>query len=549
MKKVLLTALATLYATGLYAAPVTAERAKTTATVFMKGMTGRNMTVKDVAAENGSYYIINMAQGGWVIVSADDTATPVLGYNTSGRLDWHSLPGNMQNLLSGYAGEMKAMLRHGVKTQNKVWAEMSHPGAFARSRAAEGEISPLITVNWDQTSPYNYYCPGSGSSKAVVGCVAVSMSQAMSVQRYPNQPQGQMSYACSGYGQLSLNYDAEKAYNWDNILSGANDNNETARLLYHAGVSVQMGYGADASGIPSNLVSRIPNALAATFGYNADDLKYFWRNEYEKTGDWTRLVLNELNAGRAVIYNAADSKGNYGHSFNVDGYDGRAMFHLNWGWGGVGNGYFTLDNLTDLSMDMNYDTGHVVVTGIGSPDQVLKSITLTDEIIDEQMPAGTVMAQVLVNGEEPLPTYSIELYGAYDPLTGSYAEIPFELKNGLIVTKSVLSAREEPIEVNIRVTDSATNTRLVSSFNITVCKLRSIAQATSMSFNRNTGEIQIRTRNGVNYTVTGKNGATLKSGSLTPVPHLTINMSELDEGDNVLTLSADGSSKSITIRK
>lgn len=32
-------------------------------------------------------------------------------------------------------------------------------------------------------------------------------------------------------------------------------------------------------------------------------------------------------------------------SFNVDGYDGNSGYHVNWGWGGNGDGYFRLDNL------------------------------------------------------------------------------------------------------------------------------------------------------------------------------------------------------------
>ena len=547
MKKVLITALAALTAAGLYAAPVTADRAKTTAVTYMKGMTGRNVSVKDVVAKNDSYYIINMTQGGWVIVSADDTATPVLGYNTKGSLSWHSLPESMQTLLGNYSDEMKAMRQQGVKTQNKVWAEMSHPGAFSRSRA-EGEIAPLISVQWNQTEPFNTYCPGSGENKALVGCVAVAMSQAMSVQRYPLQPQGKKEYSCPGYGYLSIDYDNEKSYNWNFILTGTNNMAETARLLYHAGVSVEMGYGADGSGISSAQVNLIPNALAETFGYNENDLSYTWRDSY--SGDWSRLVLNELNAGRAVIYNAADSRGGYGHSFNVDGYDGRSMFHVNWGWGGYGDGYFTLDNLSDISVGMNYDISHVIVTGIGSPDKLLKTIKLTDEVIDEKLPAGTVVSQILVNGEEPTQNYTIELFGAYNPVANRYESVPFEVKDGLLVTKEVLTAREDPIEVNIRVIDTATKERLVSSFNITVCKLRTIGQATSISFDRNSGELKLRTRNGISYTLTGKNGATLKSGTLSPVPHMTVNMSELDEGVNKLTLSTpDGSSKTIEIKK
>lgn len=543
MKKVVLSAVAALcVASGAWAAPVTADRAKTTAVAFVKGMTGRNVTVKEVVASTDTYYIMNMSGGGWVIVSADDTSTPVLGYNTTGSLSWHSLPSNMQGLLGAYSEEIKAIKRTGVKAQHSEWqgVGMSH------ASRAEG-VDPLIRVNWDQSGYFNKYCPGAGTNKAIVGCVAVAMSQAMSVQQYPLQPQGRKTYVCSGYGNITVNYDSEKAYNWEAILSGANSYDEVARLLYHAGVSVEMNYGTNASGIPSNRVDRIPTALAQHFGYKPGDLNYYWRQGY--TGDWTRLVLNELNAGRAVVYNAIDTKNGYGHSFNVDGYDGQRMFHLNWGWGGQGNGFFTLDNLSDASMGMNYDSAHVVVVGIGSPDQVLKSIELSETVIDEKLPAGTVVGQITVNGEEPKRTFNMSVFGAYDDRTNTNKEIPFKLEGDLLVTTRELTASDEPIEVNIRAIDLGTGMRLTSSFNVTVCKLRTIGQATSLSYDRNSGDFLVKTRYGADYTLTGANGTIIAQGKLAPVPQMNFNMSSLSEGVNKLTLSIDGSTKTITIKK
>ncbi|MBD5317299.1 MAG: hypothetical protein HDS11_06505 [Bacteroides sp.] len=543
MKKILLTAIAALCVGGAWAAPVSADRAKATAVAFIKGQTGRDVTVKEVVTQNDSYYILNLAQGGWVIVSADDTATPVLGYNTRGSMSWHTVPDNMRHILSDYTREMRAIKAAGIKTQNSAWRSV---GSRMMSRAG-ASVDPLIQVNWNQTAPFNEYCPGSGNSKAIVGCVAVAMSQAMSVQRYPAQPQGTQTYGSANYGQITINYDAEKAYDWEAILKGTNRYNETARLLYHAGVSVEMDYGTEASGIPSNRIDRVTTALANNFGYNRDELRYIWRANY--AGDWESLVLNELNAGRAVIYNAVDSKGNYGHSFNVDGYDGNHMYHVNWGWGGYGDGFFTLDNLSDASMGMNYDSSHVVVIGIGSPNQVLRSIELSDIVIDEKLPAGTVVAQVSVNGKEPESTYKLELFGPFNQMTNKYDEVPFKLQGDLLVTTEVLAKRTEPYEVNIRVEDSATNTRLTSSFAISVVELRTIAQATSVEFDRNSGDLLIKTRNGVNYTITGKNGVQLMSGTLSPVPHLTVNMNKLDEGENILTLSAGGETKTLRIKK
>ena len=59
----------------------------------------------------------------------------------------------------------------------------------------------------------------------------------------------------------------------------------------------------------SNEVDRISNGLREHFGYG-NDVSYIWRSAYK--GDWDRLVLNELHAGRAVIYNAVDTDRNAG---------------------------------------------------------------------------------------------------------------------------------------------------------------------------------------------------------------------------------------------
>lgn len=550
MKKVFLTAIAALCAVGAWAAPVTVDRAKATATAFIKAKTGANVTVKEVVRATDTYYIINLNPGGWAIVSADDIAEPVIGFNTTGALNWHSIPQNMTGFIGNLEAKTDFARRNGLKARNANWKNLSTPQGMARISRADDDASipDLIKVNFNQTPPFNKYCPGTGNNKAIVGCPAVSMAQAMTVQQYPAQPQGKNSYSCAGYGLLEINYDAEKPYNWDNILHGRNDQyDEAARLLYHCGVSVNMNYGPDGSGIPSNEVSRWINALANNFGYNKDDLKYYWRTSYR--GDWEALVLNELNAGRAVIYNAIDSKGHYGHSFNVDGYRGDKYYHLNWGWGGVGNGYFRLDALQDAAMDMNYDSGHVVVIGIGSPNQVLKNIELSDIVIDEKLPAGTVLAQITVNGAAPESTYKLSIFGAYDKRTGTYAEVPFELDGDLLKTKSVLAAQDEPIELNVRVEDTATSTRLQSSFMITVCPLRTIAAATSLTYDRTTGELLIKTRNGLDYTLTGPDGSRISGGSLSPVPHLTIRKAELPDGESTLTLTSGSQSKVLKIKK
>ena len=51
-------------------------------------------------------------------------------------------------------------------------------------------------------------------------------------------------------------------------------------------------------------------------------------------------MYDEVAAGRPVLYTGNTESG--GHAFVCDGYDESGLFHINWGWGGSGDGYFSL---------------------------------------------------------------------------------------------------------------------------------------------------------------------------------------------------------------
>lgn len=546
MKKVFLTAFAALAATAAVAAPVSLDRAKATAAAFMGSTEGRSVTVKNLVTSNDSYYIFNLNPGGWIIVSADDTTSPVLGYNTTGSLNWHSMPSNMTGMLEEYTTAVRDIKKMPGVVRHSKWSEISGVKRMA-SRADDGTVPNLIQVNWNQGTPFNKYCPGSGSNKAVVGCVAVAMAQAMSVQKWPAQPMGEVTYGAANYGQLSINFDAEKPYDWDAILKGSNQMDEVARFLYHAGMSVHMMYGADGSGA---YTYQVPEALSDNFAYDSKEVKYYDHKSYVSSNGqlaWEDMILNELNAGRAVIYCGND--GSYGHCFNVDGYNGSRMFHLNWGWGGIGDGYFLLTNLNDANMGIAYTLGHGAVIGVGSPNQVLKSIRLSDQIIDENLPAGSVVGQITINDTTPEKTFKLSVTGSWDSNQGEWNDVPFTIDGDLLVTTKPLTASDTPTEVRIVAEDRNSSARLSSSFNITVCKLRTIGEATSMSVDRTSGEVTVRTRNGVSYSLESADGVVVSSATDMKVPHISFNLSDLTSGANKLTLSAGGTSKVLTIKK
>ena len=520
-----------------YAREVSEQFAREYVIDYISLHTTDNYTVKSIDKVNACYYLINLAPQGWVILSADDVATPILGYSFEGSLDEEKMPENMRYVMSEFEENIKHVILT-EKTQHPYWM---HPSTSV-TRAGDNKIEPLIQVNWNQGAPYNRYCP---RQEAVVGCVAVAMSQAMSVQRYPSRPQGKVSYSSAVYGAMNINFDNERAYNWDNIMNPQTDSyDELARFLYHAGMSVRMEYGKDGSGIPSNEVSRISQALMNHFAY-PEGVSYHWLDRYD--GDWKQLILNELHAGRAVVYNALDSKAYAGHSFNIDGYDGNSLFHVNWGWGGYGNGNFSLSYLRDASMNMNYDTGHVMVIGIGSPDQKFRSISLSSNRIEEGLTAGAVVGSLAINGENPLPGYEFSVHGVYNSSTQTYASVPFTIEDGLLKTTESLAQRKEPWNIEITVSDSESGESLTQGFKVYVDPWQSLETTTSLSYDRTEETFTLKTKHNVSYTLTDNDGVVVGSGLLEPVPELLVPMDELAYGEYLLILQCKDEMKEIRI--
>ena len=241
-----------------------------------------------------------------------------------------------------------------IKSLKGLKRDLNWEAHSLRSDNKENIIKPLIKVNWNQNGAYAKYCPIDKKGKrTLVGCVAVAMAQVMSVYQYPKAPKGNGVYWKPNESQSTyITLKNEKPYDWEKIMSGADNKDEVARLLYHCGVAVRMKYGADVS---TAYMEDIREGLISKFSYRHDSLKHYVKLYDEITGEnsftrhaysderWSNLILNELKQGRPTI---SSFNFNYSqHALNVDGFDGINAFHLNYGWGGVSNGYYTLDEM------------------------------------------------------------------------------------------------------------------------------------------------------------------------------------------------------------
>jgi hypothetical protein len=403
MKKILFLASLLLAATAM-ASPVTQSEAQRAAAAFMlqhrPGVTMKATPASaprmnaggPSSASSPSYYVFNTDGGhGYVIVSGDNRTTQILGYSDNGSFDPAHVPANMQVWLDNYSRQIAALDEMGI-------SEVDF--ALRAPKPTRNSISPMLTSNWDQATPYWNHCPEFMSIEdgdtigefAYTGCVATAMAQIMNYYHYPSQctqtiPSYQVTYADGdyNYGTFYTETLEPKAFDWTNMrdnYTGSEDSVSTEAvswLMYYVGCSVKMQYGITASGTSD---PYIPIAFNDYFDYDA---RLVYRSDYEQA-DWEEMIYQELAAGRPMVYNGRAGSGG-GHSFVCDGYAYGDYFHINWGWGGMGNGYFVLSVLNPRASGIGgstsaegYNIDQTAIIGIkpgySGPDAVEHVLTV-----------------------------------------------------------------------------------------------------------------------------------------------------------------------------
>ncbi len=309
---------------------------------------------------NDNLYAFNIGtDGGFVLISASDLTQPVLGYTDSGQFDISQIPAGLLELLNSMSTAIS-------KLEN---SELESP-SLVKSNVASSEktaITPLIQTQWGQGSPFNLQCPIIDGSNAQTGCVATTMSQIMYYFKYPTEATTEIP-AYQDYSALpatTFNWDAMTTY-YNSAYDTDESRNAVAELMHYAGQAVEMEYDVSGSGA---LMEDIPTALKNYFGYECGGTIAVGANyEYSELGtfrnysDWDNLLYNELKDGYPFILSGV-SADYYGHAFIVDGYDGNGYYHINWGWNGYLDGYFSLC-LLDAMDDISFPFYQSAVVGI-----------------------------------------------------------------------------------------------------------------------------------------------------------------------------------------
>ncbi len=348
MKRIFIPLYLVLLTSTLWGESVTVEKAQLKAadfiantTSFSKGSKDGKALIVSLAGEEAEiYYAFNVNNNnGFVLVSASDKTRSIIGYSDKGRFDAQNAPAGLKDLIKVWNAQIAEAEQS--TTVNK--AKNKHHSTLLK--ASRTDVDAMLQTTWGQDVPFYNLCPTMTRSgvqySCVTGCVATAMSQIIRYNEYPASGVALPSYTTRTYG---LNVEAMPATTFDfsNMLDDYSSVYTTAQatavatLMRYCGQAVEMDYSSGTSGAYDT------KALSAlkVMGYNVNAA--FRSSENYSVDGWIDLLYNELKNNRPLFYEAQTSSGS-GHAFIIDGYRASdTTFHINWGWDGVSDGYYSI---------------------------------------------------------------------------------------------------------------------------------------------------------------------------------------------------------------
>ena len=278
------------------------------------------------------YYIYNDAQDkGFVIVAGDDDMGEVLAYSNEGILDTLQANPGVKLLLESYR-QTYEVLKEGLVTVKRS----TRSGLYSKT------VSPLLKSKWGQSHPFNAL-----TGYPYSGCVATAVAQMMYYYQWPAQGSGKNEYRVTYYNEMKGADFSQSHYDWANMLPDYNypvsatkeQEDAVALLMNDVGVASFMQYTPSSSGTQGIFAYQ---ALQKNFDYTAA----YATKAVEGPTRFAQILRQELLNGCPVYLEGRPAGNASGHAWVTDGFDENGLFHMNFGWDGQGDAYYSLTNLS-----------------------------------------------------------------------------------------------------------------------------------------------------------------------------------------------------------
>jgi len=208
-------------------------------------------------------------------------------------------------------------------------------------------VGPLLATQWEQESPFNYYCNGYPA-----GCVTISLAQIMKFHKYPtnynwdNMPNIKSKYIApyTNYSTPSFIYELGNnlGLNYTTGNVSANDN-QIKQALTKYGYSYTLKNSNVDDVINEVATNKRPVSMG---GFTSQGEGHQWVCDGTETYQYITKYFVELQIGNSysVTYSWCGSASNPLFYVTQTG----THLHMNWGFGGRNDGWFTYDAVNTI---------------------------------------------------------------------------------------------------------------------------------------------------------------------------------------------------------
>ena len=314
-------------------------------------------------------HVVNYEGGGFVIVSGDNRIEPLLAHSETGyfKEDEANYPEGLKlwinhiNQTISYIRENDVELPSELEAYwNQYLSEEDIDSRYIKPVDTCQEIEdglhdrtvgPLLSTKWHQDYPFNEQMPmvnnGNGNTRhAYVGCVPIAIAQILKYHNYPTNYQ---------WSSMPLNnYECNQAL-WT-LFNDIHSRIGTEKIIY-----AWDGTGVRIGNHDSNSID------VGTFLKNSFNYSYAIQADY----NFSTVEQEIFTYNRPVILSAGDTNSDGAHAWVCDGANqwwtciraedeyenditfSYLQFHMNWGWGGSYNGWFSYSNFNVAGSNYN----------------------------------------------------------------------------------------------------------------------------------------------------------------------------------------------------
>lgn len=313
---------------------------------------------KSGAASDSLFYVFNFSnKEGFAIIAADRRVSPIIAITEQGEYN----PGEKTGV-EGFDEYMDLV----ISSFSDLDRNGAIPYSYYEDHIIGSQMPPLVSVRWGQTGVFGQYCPN-----GIAGCVITATAQILSYLEKPDTLVLSVDMNNDYYAGDTLFLDwpsiKEHIVNHTDSLACNAVHGQIGALMRELGAKYNANYYTNSTGA---FLSQGVNVYSA-LGINC--------SSYAQADLST--IKSSLRLARPVQM-AGVTNNSEGHSFVADGYkdyevwrtiyalegpDGEYIeirtvkiseshsLHINWGWNGVCNGFFTFGTYNTASAE-EYDT-------------------------------------------------------------------------------------------------------------------------------------------------------------------------------------------------